>query len=141
MTTRVSLNPECLTTTSILEAFPGTSVKFEGGKEPTEILVTFISEWIPLSPSEIPPDSQAAAANIFLFINGRRVESLSEQGGVTTNIGNEAGPIYGTSGWTFVTRPISPGEHVTEIYVLDNVFGPAKGTVCSRYRTTVVQHQ
>jgi hypothetical protein len=142
MTTRVSLNPQCLTTTSTLEPFPGTRVRFvQGGTTPEEILVTFISEWIPPSPDDIPPGSQAAAANIFLFIDGDRVESLSEQGGVTTNIGNEAGPIYGTSGWTFLTRPISPGEHEAMIHVLDNILGPAQGTVCSRYRTTVVQHR
>lgn len=142
MTTRVSLEPDCVTTTSTLEPFPGTSVKFvQGGNQSQEILVTFISEWVPPSPSQIPPGSQAAAANIFLFIDGVRVESLSEQGGVTTNIGNAAGPIYGTFGWTFLTRAISPGEHVAEIYVLDNILGPAQGTVCSRYRTTIVQHR
>jgi hypothetical protein len=142
MTTRVSLDPECVTTTSTLEPFPGTRVKFvQGGNHSTEILVTFFSEWIPPSPTNIPPGSQAAAANIFLFIDGDRVERLSEQGGVTTNIGNAAGPIYGTFGWTFLTRPISPGEHVAEIYVLDNILGPAEGTVCSRYRTTAVQHR
>jgi hypothetical protein len=102
MTTRVSLEPECVTTTSTLEPFPGTSVKFvQGGNDLQEILVTFLSEWIPPLPSSIPPGSQAAAANIFLFLDGDRVEGLSEQGGVTTNIGNAAGPIYGTFGWTF----------------------------------------
>jgi hypothetical protein len=142
MTTRVSLEPDCVTTTSTLEPFPGTSVKFvQGGNESQEILVTFISEWIPPFPNQIPPGSQAAAANIFLFIDGDRVEALSEQGGVTTNIGNAAGPIYGTFGWTFLTRAISPGEHVAEIYVLDNILGPAQGTVCSRYRTTIVQYR
>jgi hypothetical protein len=145
ITARVTDTRVCRTTGTELIPIPGTTVNFtQGGGSPQEVVVTFVADWPRPDASEIPPGSQAAGAFIFLFIDGDRVDLTSEAGGVLVHEGTASSVSNGTHGFTFVTRPIPPGNHVARIFFLDNViFGPLvpNGTMCVGHRSTVVQHR
>jgi hypothetical protein len=65
--------------------------------------------------------------------------TLFESGGVATasTVSN------GTHGFTFVTDPVPPGDHVLEIQAFSDTLGQPgqpNGTVVVRRRSTVVMH-
>lgn len=134
----------CRTTATELETIPGTTVKFtQHGSEPQAVVVTFVATWPKPDASEIPVGSQAAGAFIFLFIDGNRVDPITNGGGVLVHEGTASSVSNGTHGFTFVTEPISAGDHVATISFLDNVlgsFGVPNGTICVQDRSTVVEH-
>jgi hypothetical protein len=134
-------NLVCRTTATTLETIPGTTVKFTQDRE-APVEVTFVATWPTPRPDQIPPGSRAAGAFIFLFIDGDRVDPISEFGGVLVHDGS-APLSNGTHGFTFVTRPLRPGRHVAQMKFLDNVLGPfgePNGTMCVFQRSTVVEH-
>jgi hypothetical protein len=134
----------CRTTATTLEEIPGTRVEFtQGSGHPEPIEVTFVASWPRPNESEIPAGSQAAGAFVFLFVDGIRVDPISNFGGVLVHDGS-APLSNGTHGFTFVTEPIAPGDHVASIHFLDNVlgvFGVPNGTICVDDRSTVVEHK
>lgn len=134
----------CRTTATTLEEIPGTRVGFtQGSKHPEAIAVTFVASWPRPDASDIPPGSQAAGAFIFLFVDGDRVDPISNFGGVLVHDGS-APLSNGTHGFTFVTEPIAPGNHVASMFFLDNVlgvFGDPNGTICVNDRSIVVEHK
>jgi hypothetical protein len=127
-----------------LEPIPGTMVHFfQHGGTPQAVVVTFVAEWPKPRVDEIPAGSQAAGAFIFLFIDGQRVDPVSNNGGVLVHEGTASSVSNGTHGFTFVTQPIPAGGHVAQIFFLDNVFGPfgqPDGTIVVGSRSTVVEH-
>jgi hypothetical protein len=146
ITARVATNRVCRTLATELAPIPGTIVDFtQGSSNPQEVVVTFVAEWPRPSADEIPPGSQAAGAFIFLFIDGQRVDPVSDfAGGVLVHEGTASSVSNGTHGFTFVTEPIPPGSHRARIFFLDNVLGPfgePNGTICVGPRSTVVQHR
>jgi hypothetical protein len=145
ITAKVADDRVCRTLATELEPIPDTTVEFfQDSDTPDQVVVTFIAEWPKPNGSEIPPGSQAAGAFIFLFIDDQRVDLISNTGGVLVHEGTASSVSNGTHGFTFVTAPISPGEHVAEIFFLDNVLGPfgqPNGTICVGARSTIVQHQ
>ncbi|MGH8657153.1 MAG: hypothetical protein ACREV4_01325 [Gammaproteobacteria bacterium] len=145
ITARMTDDRVCRTLATTLEQIPGTKVQFtQGGATPQEVVVTFVADWPRPRDDEIPFGSQRAGAFIFLFIDGDRVDFLSEGGGVLVHEGTASSVSNGTHGFTFVTEPIPPGDHEARIHFLDNVLGPfgdPNGTVCVGDRSTVVQHR
>lgn len=134
----------CQTLATTMEEIPGTEVPFsQSGEEPQAVEVTFVADWPRPRDFEIDPGGQRAGAYIFLFIDGVRVDFISENGGVLVHEGQASSVSNGTHSFTFITRPIAPGDHVASIKVLDNVlgsFGNPNGTVCVGKRSTVVRH-
>jgi hypothetical protein len=143
-TATVANDRVCRTTATELETIPGTTVKFtQHGNKPQPVVVTFVATWPLPDASEIPAGSQAAGALIFLFIDGNRVDPISNFGGVLVHEGTASSVSNGTHGFTFVTDPIAAGDHVATISFLDNVLGPfgvPNGTICVQERSTVVEH-
>lgn len=135
----------CRTLATTLEEIPGTEVPFtQRGSTPQEVEVTFVAEWPRPRDDEIDPGGQRAGALIFLFIDGDRVDFLSEGGGVLVHEGTASSISNGTHGFSFITRPIPPGDHVASIHFLDNILGPfgdPNGTICVGDRSTVVRHK
>ncbi len=133
-----------LTTATEIMPIPGTKVRFfQSGASPQAVLVNFVANWPKPRPDEIPAGSQAAGVFIFLFIDGDRVDPVSNDGGVLVHEGTASSVSNGTHGFTFVTAPIAPGSHVAEIRALDNVpgpFGQFNGTFVVDARCIVVQH-
>lgn len=144
ITATMSNDYVCSTLATTLEDIPGTEVPFsQGGEEPQSVEVTFVAEWPRPRDHDIDSGSQRAGAFIFLFIDGRRVDFISENGGVLMHEGEASSVSNGTHSFTFITRPIAPGDHVVNIRVSDNVlgsFGDPNGTVCIGDRSTVVRH-
>jgi hypothetical protein len=143
-TATVATDRVAFTTATELVPIPGTKVEFvQHGSQPQAVVVNFVAEWPKPSPDEIPAGSQAAGVFIFLFIDGNRVDPVSDFGGVLVHEGTASSVSNGTHGFTFVTEPIPAGTHVAEIFALDNVLGPfgqPNGTFVVQIRSTVVQH-
>jgi hypothetical protein len=128
---------------------PGTIVNFtQGGTTPQAVLVTFVADWPKPREEEIPAGSFASGVSIELRIDGQFQDPISTRvGGVTLfesgGVRTESSVSNGTHGFTFVTDPIPPGEHVVEVIAFSNVLGQPgqpNGTAVVRGRSTVVQH-
>jgi hypothetical protein len=121
----------CRTLATTLEEIPGTTVRFNIRSSITEeAVVTFVANWPRPSADEIPAGS-------------KRVDPISNGGGVLVHEGTATSVSNGTHGFTFATERLPPGDHVAKIFFLDNVLGPVgqpNGTVCVDDRSTVVQH-
>jgi len=132
---------------------PGTSVKFtQHGTTPQAVVVTFFADWPKPRQEETPPGSFASGVVIRPIIDfgtgaaiGSPIETrlggvtLFESGGVATDFSVS----NGSHGFTFVTDPVPPGDHVLEIQAFSDVLGQPgqpNGTVVLRGRSTVVQH-
>jgi hypothetical protein len=143
ITATMSNDRVCRTLATTLEEIPGTEVLFsQSGEVPQSVEVTFVANWPRPYDHDIEPGAQRAGAFIFLFIDGERVDIVSENGGVLVQEG-QGSVSNGTHSFTFMTRPIAPGDHVASIHFLDNVlgsFGDPNGTVCVGDRSTVVRH-
>jgi hypothetical protein len=113
---------------------PGTFKSFvQGGDSPQSIVVTFVGSWAK------PTSGNPAGAFIFLEINNNRVDVTSTNGGVLVHEGTATSVSNGTHGFTFVTEPIAPGEHVAKMRWADNVLN-GSGTICVFERSLVIHH-
>jgi hypothetical protein len=133
----------CIPTNHTLVPIPGTTVKFTQSNVTQAVVVTFVAEWPKPQSQEIPPGQFASGADIFLFIDGQRVDPVTNDGGVVVDEGTATSFTNGTHGFTFVTQPIPPGKHEAKILVLGSTLAPAgqpTGTVCVNDRSTVVWH-
>jgi len=128
---------------------PGTRVNFtQRGKTPQAVLVTFVADWPKPRQEEIPAGSFASGVSIELRIDDQFQDPISTRlGGVTLfesgGVETESSVSNGTHGFTFVTEPIPPGDHVLQVIAFSNVLGQPgqpNGTVVVRGRSTVVQH-
>jgi hypothetical protein len=128
---------------------PGTSVKFtQHGTTAQAVVVTFFADWRKPQQGEVPQGGFASGVVVRPTIDGqvdpigRRLGgvTLFESGGVATafTVSN------GTHGFTFVTFPVPPGDHVLEIQAFSDTLAPSNdqpnGTVVVRGRSTVVMH-
>lgn len=117
---------------------PNTSLTFHvGGTVARPVLVTFIAEWPTPTGNDLPSGSQPAGAFLFLEIDNQRVD-VASNGGVLVHDGS-APLSNGTHGFTFVTEPISPGDHEAHMSWSNNLLN-GTGTVCIFTRSMVVQH-
>ena len=113
---------------------PGTFKSFvQGGDSPQSIVVTFVGSWAK------PTSGNPAGAFIFLEIDNTRVDVTSTNGGVLVHEGTATSVSNGTHGFTFVTEPIAPGEHVAKMRWADNVLS-GSGTICVFERSLVIHH-
>jgi hypothetical protein len=127
---------------------PGTRVSFtQPGGTPQAVLVTFVAEWSKPRQEEIPAGSFAAGVFIELRIDDQSSDPISHAGGVTLfesgGVATASSVTNGTHGFTFVTDPIPPGDHVLEVLAFSHTLGQPgqpNGTAVVRYRTTVVEH-
>jgi hypothetical protein len=125
-----------------LAEMPNSTLAFhQAGSTPTSVLVTFVGSWSTPTASngKLPAGSTAAGANIFLTIDDQRVDEVSNNGGTLVHDGS-APFSNGTRSFTFVTEPISPGDHQVKFLWSNNLLN-GTGTICVFERTIVVQHK
>jgi hypothetical protein len=135
-------------TGNLVSTIPGTTVNFtQLGNKPQAIVVTFVAELPKPRADEIPAGGFASGASIQLRIDGLQQDPISlfrgpllfESGGVAT----PSSLSNGTHGFTFVTNPIPPGDHVATIVAFSDVLGQPgqpNGTIVVQARSTVVEH-
>jgi hypothetical protein len=127
---------------------PGTSVNFtQGGTTPQPVLVTFVADWPKPEQADIPAGSFASGVVIELRIDGQSQDPISNNGGIVLfesgGVATPSSRSNGTHSFTFVTFPISPGDHVVNVIAFSQTLGQPgqpNGTAVVRGRSTVVQH-
>jgi hypothetical protein len=130
---------------------PGTRVEFtQHSKTPQAVLVTFVADWRKPRPEEIPEGGYASGVTIQVSIDDREFQDpiSTRLGGATlfhnTDVETPTSVVIGAYGFTFVTEPIPPGDHVLQILASSSFLGQPgqpNGTVVVRGRSTVVQHK
>jgi len=127
---------------------PGTSMTFRQFNRTQAVVVTFVGDWPKPMQQEIPLGGFASGVRIRLQIDGTVFDpigdnvccvTLFESGGVATNFSVS----NGSHGFTFVTDPVPPGDHVLEIVAFSDVLGQPgqpNGTVVLGASSTVVEH-
>ena len=135
MTAVVADDVQCRTSADNLVAdMPGmTSAFVQGGGTAEPVVVNFVGSW------PKPTSGTPAGAFIFLEIDNNRVDVTSTNGGVLVHEGTASSVSNGTHGFTFVTDPISPGNHVAKMRWADNVLS-GSGTICVAERSMVIHH-
>ncbi len=149
-----SRSRECPTISVIGISFPGftrsqpipnTSLTFhQGGREAESVLVHFEASFPRPQDVEVPSGSMRSGIKIALLIDGQRVDVIGDHGDYKIPELELAGDTTstdgaGTHGFSFVTRPIAPGDHTVTV-VWSPVQIGMQNTMCIAGRTLTVQH-
>lgn len=130
---------------------PNTSLTFhQGGDVAAPVIVEFVASWPRPTDQETVgsdptgPIGTRTGVNIALLVDGQRADIASDQGdipAVFVHDGSTQSPSNGTRGFTFVTRPVAPGDHTLSLLWSPVPLSATYASVCIAERSLVVHHR